>query len=174
MWLRIIAWRRLGVDQGGDGLAGLDGTVGDKADVDDLAARHLLHRGDPDLALFTPDNAGVGDLAARFGVEGGLVQDNQDLVPFGREFSGLAADQEPFHLRGAGEGLIAGEDALPFRQLQLLTVPGRAALGEVVLAGTGFLFLHISFETFDVDGKTIFGDQCPGSGRPGIRRCHKV
>ena len=29
----------LGVDQGGDGLAGLNRAVGDKADVDDLAAR---------------------------------------------------------------------------------------------------------------------------------------
>ena len=130
--------------------------------MEDLAAGGLLHLFHPHDAVGRGQDAFIGDLAAAFGVEGGLIENDHDVLVLGGDVRGLAVGEKTQNLRRALHGLIAHKLGLALGELQLFFRPGGTALVQVVVPAPLLLLPHSLLEFFDVHVDAFFFHDLPG------------
>ncbi len=162
----------------GDGLAPavVDGGVGagadgDLADLDDAlvdvdARDRLLAVADLDHgAGVGADAAGVADLAAALGVEGGAVQDDLDLVALGGGGRGDAVDEDADD-RGLALGVRVADEVGGPGPVGDLAVGAEVGVAGLLGLGVGLgalpLLLHQTAEAVLVHGEALLGGHLQG------------
>ena len=120
----------------------LDGTGDHPAVMQILAALVLLDVGHHETAVAHEDHAVVGDLTAHFGVEGGLVQNNDALFAAGNGAGDLIAHA---HSQNLGVAVILGvadKGGGGVVQPQVDACPGQIAQRLPGFPGANLLLLH--------------------------------
>jgi len=140
------------------------GPLRELALVEQDALRGFLRIGDFEpRALARGDGAGVADLAAGLGVEGGLLQQEFAALAFGEGIHQLSAGQDGDDFGAVGERGIARErrlEALFDEMGDEIVLGGRAVFARG--AGAGALFVHAAVERRLVDVEALFGGHQDG------------
>ena len=152
------------VDGGGDPLADGELTTGDGDIVQPDLLTGLLHVIDRRRATGTGDLAAVGELSTGLGIEGGLVQDQLDLLPLAGPLDESAPGDDTED-RSLGLGAVVAEED---GRVVVDEGPVDGDVGMVVLLGTvvglgaGLLLGHAGVEALLVHGQTGLGGHLDG------------
>ena len=131
-------------------------TLGHFAVVQIFARLSLLGIGDSEHGVASGDGALVADLAAHFGVEGGLVQDDNALLAFHDGAAGFVSFYDGQDLAGVGELVIAGEHGgFLVHVAQVDALPTQVAQRLSCLTGTNLLGFHLSGEALLIHGHAL-------------------
>ena len=146
----------LHIQGGGDGVAHLQGALGQLAVVHILAALVLLHVGDGEGHSVCGEGALVADLAAHLGVEGGLIQHHNGLHAGHQLLGLLILHHQGDHLGPLHSGvIIAHKLGLGDVLAELHAGPAQIAQGLTGLAGPLALLLHLLVELLLVQGHAL-------------------
>ncbi|EGO96301.1 hypothetical protein APM_0875 [Acidiphilium sp. PM] len=149
------------IDLGMDGIAGGDLAFLDRAVMDEEIAGLFLGVGDADGDAGGGERAGVADLAAAFGVEGRLVEDEGDLLP------GLgAAGGRAVHHHGEDAGIaLLGRVAEELGAAETVAQVEPDGFGRGIAgagpggAGAGFLLGHRRGEALVIEAAMLLAQR---------------
>ena len=155
------------VHLGGQGVAHPDKAIFQHAGVDEIALGGLFHIQHTQGAVVAGQDAVVGGLAAHLGVEGGLVQDDEDAL-LGLVVGGDAVGQgllvrQGHHHAGVGQGVVAGKDGGSGGQLaEQVGAPARDVLFQPLGPGALLLLGHLGVEALLVHLQALLGRDLAG------------
>ena len=148
---------------GGDGIAHLEGAVGNGADMNEVAGAGFAGIGDGKDILAAGDGAAIAHLAAHFGIEGGAGENDLGGIALTDGFDPLALIDDTEDLAFGGQTLVADEVLAALNALEDILDPGHIAdIAGSGLTGGGALLFHQGLVALLIHGDTALLAQLTG------------